>query len=74
MKSPTRTQAIHWVDNCQHLRQQPNVYMHTIFLEEGYKQNIEPQRCLNPIMELVMKKELLKWLDAEIIYLIADSS
>ena len=38
------------------------------------KPNIEHQRRLNPPMQDVVKKEIIKWLDAEVIYPIADSS
>lgn len=50
----------------------PNVCILKIFLKEGYKTTLGQQRCLNPIMEVV-KKEILKWLDAKIIYPIAYS-
>ncbi|KAJ9539035.1 hypothetical protein OSB04_031768 [Centaurea solstitialis] len=36
--------------------------------------SVEPQRRLNPVMKEVVKKEILKWLDAGIIYPIASSS
>ena len=39
-----------------------------------HKPSIEHQRCLNPPMQEVMKKEIIKWLDAGVIYPIADSS
>ncbi|KAL8116362.1 hypothetical protein AgCh_022748 [Apium graveolens] len=48
--------------------------MHKILLEEGSKPTVEQQRRLNPIMKEVVKKEILKWLDAGIIYPISDSS
>lgn len=47
--------------------------MHKILVEEGSKPTIEQQKCLNPIIEVV-KKKILNWLDARIIYLIVDSS
>ncbi|KAK8923605.1 hypothetical protein KSP39_PZI019550 [Platanthera zijinensis] len=52
----------------------PSVCMHKIFLEESYKGSIEPQRRLSPPMKEVVKKEIIKWLDAGIIYPISDSS
>ncbi|XP_017981004.1 PREDICTED: uncharacterized protein LOC108663028 [Theobroma cacao] len=52
----------------------PSVCMHKILLEENHKVTIERQRRLNPIMKKVVKKEIIKWLDAEIIYPISDSS
>ena len=39
-----------------------------------HKPSIEYQRCLNHPMQEVVKKEIIKWLDAEVIYPIADSS
>ena len=39
-----------------------------------HKQSIEHQRRLNPHMQEVVKKEIIKWLDAGVIYPIADSS
>ncbi|PIN16610.1 DNA-directed DNA polymerase [Handroanthus impetiginosus] len=44
------------------------------YLENDQKPSIERQRMLNPIMKEVVKKEIIKWLDAEIIYPISDSS
>lgn len=52
----------------------PNMCMHKILLEEGYKPSIKQQRCLNLIITEVVKKEMLKWLDARIIFLITHSS
>ncbi|KAL8155053.1 hypothetical protein AgCh_000438 [Apium graveolens] len=52
----------------------PTYCMHKILLEEGSKPTVEQQRRLNPIMKEVVKKEILKWLDAGIIYPISDSS
>ncbi|MGI4673452.1 hypothetical protein ACR2XN_28715 [Klebsiella pneumoniae] len=52
----------------------PSICMHKILLEEGAKESIEGQRRLNPIMKEVVKKEIIKWLDAGIIYPISDSS
>ncbi|KAL8125012.1 hypothetical protein AgCh_012617 [Apium graveolens] len=52
----------------------PSYCMHKILLEEGSKSTVEQQRRLNPIMKEVVKKEILKWLDAGIIYPISDSS
>ena len=39
-----------------------------------HKLSIEHQRRLNPPMKEVVKKEIIKWLDAGVIYPIADSS
>ncbi|XP_020249301.1 uncharacterized protein LOC109826692 [Asparagus officinalis] len=51
----------------------PSICMHRIFLEEGYKTSIEHQRRLNPNMKEVVRKEVLKVLDAGIIYPISYS-
>ena len=48
--------------------------MHRILLEEDYKPSIEHQRRLNPNMKEVVKKEVLKLLDAGVIYHISDSN
>lgn len=47
--------------------------MHKILLEDGHKPLVEYQCRLNPIMKDVMKKEIIKGLDAGIIYHISDS-
>ena len=52
----------------------PSCCMHKILLEDNDKGAIEAQRRLNLIMKEVVKKEIIKWLDAEIIYPILDSS
>lgn len=51
----------------------PCVCMHKILLEEDYKPVVQNQRRLNPNMQEVVKKEVLKWLDAGIIYPNSDS-
>ena len=51
----------------------PALCMHRIFMEEGHKPMAQPQRRLNPMMKEVVKKEIIKWLDAGIIYPISDS-
>ena len=52
----------------------PSVCMHKIILEDGEKGMMDGQRRLNPIMKDVVKKEIIKWLDAGIIYPISDNS
>ncbi|XP_070008703.1 uncharacterized protein [Nicotiana sylvestris] len=47
---------------------------HKIQLENETKPSVEHQRRLNSTMQEVVKKEIIKWLDAEIVYPIADSS
>jgi hypothetical protein len=51
----------------------PSVVMHKIHLEEDAKPSREPQRRLNPVMEEVVRAEVIKLLDAGIIYPISDS-
>ena len=46
--------------------------MHRILLEDGHKPSVEAQRRLNPTMKEVVRKEVLKWLDAGVIYPISD--
>ncbi|KAL5579864.1 hypothetical protein UlMin_012306 [Ulmus minor] len=51
----------------------PLICSHRIYLEEGANPRRDPQRRLNPTMKEVVKKEVLKLLDAGIIYPISDS-
>ena len=46
----------------------PSMCMHRILLEDVHKPLVEEQRRPNPTMKEVVRKELLKWLDAEVIY------
>jgi len=48
--------------------------MHNINLEADYKLVRQPQRRLNPIMKKEVRKEVLKLLEARLIYPISDSS
>ena len=51
----------------------PLICTHRIHLEEDVRPSRQPQRRLNPVMEEVVKKEVLKLLDAGVIYPIEDS-
>jgi len=51
----------------------PSVVMHQIHLEENAKTSRELQRHLNPILKEVVRAEVMKLLDAGIIYPISDS-
>ena len=51
----------------------PSICQHTINLEPDAKPVVDHQRRLNPKMKDVVRNEILKLLDAGIIYLIADS-
>jgi hypothetical protein len=51
----------------------PSVVMHKIHLEENAKPSREPQRRLNPAMQEVVRTEVIKLLDAGIIYPISNS-
>ena len=42
----------------------PSICMHKILLEENARPTVEHQRRLNPVMKEVVKKEVLKWLNA----------
>ena len=42
----------------------PSICMHKILLEENARTSIEHQRRLNPVMKEVVRKEVLKWLNA----------
>ena len=50
----------------------PSMCMHRILLEEDSKPTVDAQRLLNPLIK--GWKEVLKWLDAGVIYPIFDSS
>ncbi|KAK9007300.1 hypothetical protein V6N11_051129 [Hibiscus sabdariffa] len=52
----------------------PTICMHKIILEECHSNFVEPQRRLNPAMKKVVMKEIIKWLDAGVIYPISYSS
>ncbi|XP_075091526.1 uncharacterized protein LOC142171732 [Nicotiana tabacum] len=52
----------------------PAFCMQKILLEDNHKPSIERQRRLNPNMKEVVKKEVIKWLDVEIIFPISDSN
>ncbi|XP_070049124.1 uncharacterized protein [Nicotiana tomentosiformis] len=52
----------------------PTFCMHKILLEDRHKPSTEHQRRLNPNMKEVVKKEVIKWLDAGIIFPISDSN
>ena len=51
----------------------PSFCMHQILLEEDNKPKMEPQSRLNPSMKDVVRCEVLKLLDAEVIYPIFDT-
>ncbi|XP_075106813.1 uncharacterized protein LOC142179828 [Nicotiana tabacum] len=51
----------------------PTICMHRILMENEYKPIVQPQRRLNPAMQEVVKKEVVKLLAAGIIYPISDS-
>ncbi|KAL4385709.1 hypothetical protein GQ457_15G017600 [Hibiscus cannabinus] len=51
----------------------PTICMHKILLEDNHKPTVDAQRRLNQAMKDMVRKEILKWLDACIIYPISDS-
>ncbi|KAI3815938.1 hypothetical protein L1987_15622 [Smallanthus sonchifolius] len=51
----------------------PAYCTHRILMEDEYKPVVQPQRRLNPNMQEVVKKEVLKLLDVGVIYPISDS-
>ena len=51
----------------------PSIFMHKILMEENAKTSIKHQRRLNPMMKEVVRKKVLKWLNAGFIYAISDS-
>ncbi|MCI39655.1 hypothetical protein A2U01_0060887, partial [Trifolium medium] len=48
--------------------------MHNIMMEDEYKPVAQPQRRLNPTMKEVVRKEVVKLLEADMIYPISDST
>ena len=52
----------------------PGIFSHKIQLMPDHKPSIEHQRRLNPPMQEVVKKEIIKLFDDRVIYLIANSS
>ncbi|XP_050889277.1 uncharacterized protein LOC127094492 [Lathyrus oleraceus] len=52
----------------------PTICMHKILMEDDHKSVVQPQRRLNPAMKEVVRKEVVKLLDAGMIYPISDSS
>ena len=42
----------------------PSIFMHKILLEENARTSVEHQRRLNPVIKEVVRKEVLKWLNA----------
>ena len=46
----------------------PSIYMHKILLEEDARTSVDHQRRLNPVMKEVVRKEVLKWLNAGFLY------
>ena len=50
-----------------------SIYTHQIYSEEDAKPVRQMQRRLNPTLQEVVKKEVLKLLDVGVIYLISDS-
>ncbi|KAD4180054.1 hypothetical protein E3N88_28645 [Mikania micrantha] len=52
----------------------PAYCTHRILMEDEYKPVVQSQRRLNPNMQEVVKKEVLKLMDAGLIYPISDSS
>ena len=57
----------------QSMKKHPTLCQHKINLEADAKPFRDPQRCLNPKMKEVVRKEILKLLEAGIIYPITDS-
>ena len=67
-----RKEAIGW--NLSDLKRiDPSLCTHRIFVEEDSRPSREAQRWLNPKVWDVVKDEILKWLNAGIMYPISDS-
>ena len=72
--APQEEQAGFGVENFRFKRYQPNNLHHHIYLKEESKAVRQPQRRLNPHMQEVVRIEVLKLLQAGIIYPISDST
>lgn len=51
----------------------PSNFMHKILMEDNYTLVVEPQRRLNPTIKKVVRKEVVKLLKVDIVYLIYNS-
>ena len=51
----------------------PSIFMRKILLDDNAKTSIEHQRRMNLVMKDVVRKEVLKWLNAGFIYTISDN-
>ena len=61
------------MNHSRHQGNCPSVVIHQIHLDDNAKTSREPQRCLNPVSKVVVRVEVMKLLDAGIIYPISDS-
>ena len=52
----------------------PSFCSHKILMEDDFKPVVQPQRRLNPKVQDVVKEEIIKLLDAGLIYAISDSA
>nr|GEW83846.1 hypothetical protein [Tanacetum cinerariifolium] len=52
---------------------EPRFYTHKILMEDDYKPAVQSQRRVNPKIHNVIKKEVIKLLDSDMIYPISDS-
>ncbi|XP_049344024.1 uncharacterized protein LOC125808353 [Solanum verrucosum] len=50
----------------------PALCMHRIYMEDDHTPSAQHQRRLNPLMKEVVRKEVIKWLDAGVVYPIFD--
>ncbi|XP_049394594.1 uncharacterized protein LOC125858852 [Solanum stenotomum] len=51
----------------------PALCMHRIYMEDDHTPSARHQRRLNPLMKEVVRKEVIKWLNARVVYPISDS-
>lgn len=51
----------------------PVLCMHGIFMEEVHKSIVQPQSRLNLVIKDMVRKEVIRWFDAGIVYSISDS-
>lgn len=50
----------------------PAFCMNKIFMEEDHKMSVQQQQRLSPVIKEVVRKKVIKWLDAGVVYPILD--
>lgn len=64
----------YWMDDCQHCGNFSGYFTHKIQFSSDCKLSVGHQRRLNPLMQEVIKKQIIKRLDVGVIYTISGQS